>query len=45
VHWIETVFHVDPDGGSGFLEGLWIAAFAGALGVPVVRRIVKRRSR
>jgi len=45
VHWIETIFHVDPDGGSGVLESAYLVVLLGALGVPVVRRILKRRAR
>jgi hypothetical protein len=45
MHWIETIFHVDPDGGNGVLESVYVAAVLSALGVPLVRRILKRRAR
>jgi len=45
MHWIEQLLHVDPDGGNGVLEAIWIAAVFAALGVPVALRIRRRRSR
>jgi len=44
--WIEVVFHVDPDGGSGVLEILIIAASVFlAVTAPILRRHRRNRRR
>ncbi|HSR94224.1 MAG TPA: hypothetical protein VLK56_05110 [Solirubrobacterales bacterium] len=43
--WIEQLFGVSPDGGSGALELVYYAVFAFAIVVIVRWRVVRRRSR
>ena len=45
MHWIENVLHVDPDGGSGLLEAVYLAAIGALAAVPIVRRSLRRRQR
>jgi hypothetical protein len=41
MHFIEKIFGVSPDGGSGLLELALFVAFAVALAVPFLERIVR----
>ncbi len=41
MHFIENFFGVSPDGGSGLLELALFVAFAIALGIPFLGRILR----
>lgn len=43
--WIEQLFGVSPDGGSGALEFVYYAVVAFAIGVVVRWRVMRRRDR
>jgi hypothetical protein len=43
--WIEAVFHVDPDGGNGSLEWLFVAVFVVATAVFTLMARVELRTR
>jgi hypothetical protein len=43
--WIEQLFGVSPDGGSGALELVYYAVFAFAIVVLVRWRVIRRRNR
>jgi hypothetical protein len=43
MHWIETIFHVDPDHGNGLFEALVFAAIGFLLVVRLTSRVGRRR--
>jgi hypothetical protein len=40
---IERIFHISPDGGSGFIEFMLVLAFSAASILPVVGKAVRRK--
>jgi hypothetical protein len=45
MHWIETLLHISPDGGSGMTETMFLAAPIAICVLLVIRRIKRAQPR